>query len=251
MPLFELLVLCMLASKPIDARHRDVAQPASCSRPACALPKPSCDADRQTMIDAFGRAGYARYDESSADPTHRDRPDRPRRVRRRPAQSSPTPPTRTSARRRQAAASGSRASGRPAPTSSFARYRTPGPGCGPTTTSERATRPHELGLPTDPTGAERARRSARTPNSPRHWCGRRSTTTCAPPWPAEPSMTVRIGTSGWSYDHWDDVLYPPRPAGRPNVWPATSRCSTPSNSTRASTAGPRTTPFSGWRAAAT
>ncbi|OOK76901.1 hypothetical protein BZL29_3852 [Mycobacterium kansasii] len=22
-------------------------------------------------------------------------------------------------------------------------------------------------------------------------------------------MTVRIGTSGWSYDHWSDVLYPP------------------------------------------
>ena len=21
--------------------------------------------------------------------------------------------------------------------------------------------------------------------------------------------TVRIGTSGWSYDHWDGVLYPP------------------------------------------
>ena len=28
-------------------------------------------------------------------------------------------------------------------------------------------------------------------------------------------MTVRIGTSGWSYDHWADVLYPPGlPAGR-------------------------------------
>lgn len=23
-------------------------------------------------------------------------------------------------------------------------------------------------------------------------------------------MTVRIGTSGWSYDHWTDVLYPPK-----------------------------------------
>jgi uncharacterized protein YecE (DUF72 family) len=36
-------------------------------------------------------------------------------------------------------------------------------------------------------------------------------------------VTVRIGTSGWSYDHWDGVLYPPgipaRPAGplRPPV----------------------------------
>ncbi|MGW0159143.1 DUF72 domain-containing protein [Mycobacterium sp. NPDC003323] len=28
-------------------------------------------------------------------------------------------------------------------------------------------------------------------------------------------MTVRIGTSGWSYDHWADVLYPPNlPAAR-------------------------------------
>lgn len=32
-------------------------------------------------------------------------------------------------------------------------------------------------------------------------------------------MTVRIGTSGWSYDHWTDVLYPPRtpPARRLQV----------------------------------
>jgi uncharacterized protein YecE (DUF72 family) len=22
-------------------------------------------------------------------------------------------------------------------------------------------------------------------------------------------MTIYIGTSGWSYDHWSDVLYPP------------------------------------------
>ncbi|OBA57987.1 sensor histidine kinase [Mycobacterium sp. 1100029.7] len=28
-------------------------------------------------------------------------------------------------------------------------------------------------------------------------------------------MTIRIGTSGWSYDHWVDVLYPPKtPAAR-------------------------------------
>ena len=27
-------------------------------------------------------------------------------------------------------------------------------------------------------------------------------------------MTIHIGTSGWSYDHWSEVLYPPRaPAG--------------------------------------
>jgi uncharacterized protein YecE (DUF72 family) len=27
--------------------------------------------------------------------------------------------------------------------------------------------------------------------------------------PVEPTVTVRIGTSGWSYDHWTNVLYPP------------------------------------------
>ena len=34
-------------------------------------------------------------------------------------------------------------------------------------------------------------------------------TTCATGWPVDPTVTVRIGTSGWSYDHWTDVLYPP------------------------------------------
>ena len=34
-------------------------------------------------------------------------------------------------------------------------------------------------------------------------------------WAVDPALTVRIGTSGWSYDHWADVLYPPGlPAGR-------------------------------------
>ena len=28
-------------------------------------------------------------------------------------------------------------------------------------------------------------------------------------------MAVHIGTSGWSYDHWDGVLYPP---GTPSQW---------------------------------
>lgn len=65
MPLFELLVLCMLASKPIDAT---VAMRAAREIFSEKLRTPDAvlDADRQTMIDAFGRAGYARYDESSA-----------------------------------------------------------------------------------------------------------------------------------------------------------------------------------------
>ncbi|ORB29846.1 endonuclease [Mycolicibacterium parafortuitum] len=65
MPLFELLVLCMLASKPIDAT---VATRAAKELFGEKLRTPGAvlDADRRTMIAAFGRAGYARYDESSA-----------------------------------------------------------------------------------------------------------------------------------------------------------------------------------------
>lgn len=66
MPLFQLLVLAMLAAKPIGA--------AAATRAAAELwsaglrtPRAVLAARRQTMIDAFGRAGYARYDESSAD----------------------------------------------------------------------------------------------------------------------------------------------------------------------------------------
>jgi endonuclease III len=65
MPLFELLVLCMLASKPIDAT---IAIRAGHELFSDGLRTPNAvlDADRRTMIDAFGRAHYVRYDESSA-----------------------------------------------------------------------------------------------------------------------------------------------------------------------------------------
>ena len=65
MPLFELLTLCMLASKPIDAA---IATRAARELFAEKLRTPATvlAADRTTMIEAFGRAGYARYDESSA-----------------------------------------------------------------------------------------------------------------------------------------------------------------------------------------
>jgi endonuclease III len=65
MPLFQLLVLCMLASKPIDAM---IATRAARELFAAGLrsPKSVLAADRHTMIAAFGRAHYARYDESSA-----------------------------------------------------------------------------------------------------------------------------------------------------------------------------------------
>ena len=64
-PLFQLLVLCMLASKPIDA-DIPVAAAREIFHAGLRTPQSVLDADRRTMIDAFGRAGYARYDESSA-----------------------------------------------------------------------------------------------------------------------------------------------------------------------------------------
>ena len=65
MPLFQLLVLCMLASKPIDAA---IAMRAGHELFSVGLrtPKAVLDSDRRTTIEAFGRAHYARYDESSA-----------------------------------------------------------------------------------------------------------------------------------------------------------------------------------------
>ncbi|MGH3674550.1 MAG: endonuclease [Mycobacterium sp.] len=65
MPLFQLLVLAMLFSKPIDAA---IAVQAARELFAAGLKTPQSvlDADRDTMIKAFGRAHYVRYDESSA-----------------------------------------------------------------------------------------------------------------------------------------------------------------------------------------
>ena len=65
MPLFQLLVLCMLASKPIDAT---IATRAARELFGDGLRTPTAvlDADRRTMIRAFRRAHYVRYDESSA-----------------------------------------------------------------------------------------------------------------------------------------------------------------------------------------
>jgi endonuclease III len=65
MPLFQLLALCMLASKPIDAAIA-VAAAKELFHAGLRTPEAVLDADRRTMIDAFGRASYARYDESSA-----------------------------------------------------------------------------------------------------------------------------------------------------------------------------------------
>lgn len=61
MPLFELLVLCMLASKPIDATIATKAAKEIFGE-KLRTPDAVLNADRKTVIDAFGRAGYARYD---------------------------------------------------------------------------------------------------------------------------------------------------------------------------------------------
>jgi endonuclease III len=65
MPLFQLLTLCMLASKPIDAT---IAMQAARElfRAGLRTPQSVLKADRADMIRAFGRAHYVRYDESSA-----------------------------------------------------------------------------------------------------------------------------------------------------------------------------------------
>src|SRR3954451_12378042 len=65
MPLFQLLVLCMLASKPIGATIA-VQAAREVFRAGLKTPKAVLAADRTTMIGAFGRAHYVRYDESSA-----------------------------------------------------------------------------------------------------------------------------------------------------------------------------------------
>lgn len=65
MPLFQLLVLCMLASKPIAARTA-VHAARELFKTGLRTPKAVLAADRSTIISAFGRAHYVRYDESSA-----------------------------------------------------------------------------------------------------------------------------------------------------------------------------------------
>lgn len=64
-PLFQLLSLVMLASKPIAAPVA-VAAAREVFHSGLRTPADVLRADRRTMISAFGRAGYARYDETSA-----------------------------------------------------------------------------------------------------------------------------------------------------------------------------------------
>lgn len=64
-PLFQLLMLCSLMSKPISA---DIAVAAARELFGTGLrsPRAVLDAKRADMIAAFGRAHYVRYDESTA-----------------------------------------------------------------------------------------------------------------------------------------------------------------------------------------
>jgi len=65
MPLFQLLTLCMLASKPIDATIA-VRAARELFSAGMRTPPAVLSAQRADMISAFGRAHYVRYDESSA-----------------------------------------------------------------------------------------------------------------------------------------------------------------------------------------
>ncbi|AIT60712.1 hypothetical protein [Corynebacterium doosanense] len=62
--LFRLLTLCMLQAKPISA---DIAVAAlrELNKQGLGTPEKVLSAPRSTFLSAFGRAGYARYDESS------------------------------------------------------------------------------------------------------------------------------------------------------------------------------------------
>ena len=68
-PLFQLLTLGMLVSEPVGA---DTAAAAAhhLFKAGLRTPRDVIDSDRARVIAAFGRAGYARYDESSATRLH-------------------------------------------------------------------------------------------------------------------------------------------------------------------------------------
>lgn len=64
-PLFQLLMLCSLMSKPISAEIA-VAAAKELFKIGLRTPRAVADANRQEMIRAFGRAHFVRYDESTA-----------------------------------------------------------------------------------------------------------------------------------------------------------------------------------------
>ncbi|MEB3030557.1 endonuclease [[Mycobacterium] nativiensis] len=66
MPLFQLLILCVLASKPIDAAIAARAA-RELFKSGLRTPHKVLEADRRTLLQAMDRAHYRRFDESSAD----------------------------------------------------------------------------------------------------------------------------------------------------------------------------------------
>ncbi len=65
MPLFQLLTFAMLAAKPIGSETA-VAAAREVFAAGARTPHHALTTPRAKLISAFGRAGYARYDESSA-----------------------------------------------------------------------------------------------------------------------------------------------------------------------------------------
>jgi endonuclease III len=66
MPLFQLMMFSLLAAKPIRAEIA-VTAARELFDSGVRMPKNVLRSDRSTIIDALDRAGYARYDESTAD----------------------------------------------------------------------------------------------------------------------------------------------------------------------------------------
>jgi uncharacterized protein YecE (DUF72 family) len=59
-------------------------------------------------------------------------------------------------------------------------------------------------------------------------------------------MDVNVGTSGWSYDHWEGVLYPPGIPARDRLW-AYSRQFQTGELNASFYRWPRQSSFAGWR----
>ena len=58
-------------------------------------------------------------------------------------------------------------------------------------------------------------------------------------------MNIHIGTSGWSYDHWENVLYPPKLPVRDRLAYYTARFTTVELNA-SFYRWPRDTTFAGW-----
>ena len=176
-PLFQLLVLAQLLSARIGAGVA-VAAAVELRTVGWTTPKALRDAKRPAVIAALGRAGYRRYDERTATQLH----DMAELVLaryggdlRRLAGEADGDVVRASGWSRR-----SRASARPAPPSSCARFSASGPGCGRTWTTGRVRAPGGSACPATAHGSRRWSNPATWRGSPRVSClppcSRRTTT---------------------------------------------------------------------------